>query len=205
MIGRGILDRSSLCATKLWQPFAPLAYMLARMSAARLLAAMGLAAAAAACAPTMGPPPPRSMTGPVTFDARQFAWSQAGGANTIAGRLGYRQGATAFSCAGSSVVLTPETPWSRQRMAVLYGSTERAVLPSDEVRARTANAPAGDAGPYVKRATCDDAGRFTFTGLPDGAWYAITVARPVGQPDAGSTAVMRRVVTRGGRTVSLVL
>ena len=178
--------------------------MLARMSAARLFAALGLAATAAACAPTMGPPPPRP-TGPITFDARQFAWSQASGPNSIAGRLGYRQGATAFSCAGSTVVLTPETPWSRQRMAVLYGSTERAALPSDEVRARTDRAPPGDAGPYVKRATCDEAGRFTFTGLPDGAWYAITVARPAGQPDAESTALMRRVVTRGGRTVSLVL
>ena len=179
--------------------------MLARMSAVRLLAALGLAAAAAACAPTMGPPPPGAMTGPVTFDARQFAWSQASGANTIAGRLTYKQGATAFSCAGSSVVLTPETPWSRRRMEVLYGSAERAALPSDEVRARTPSAPAGDAGPFVKRATCDDTGRFTFSGLPDGAWYAITVARPAGQGSAPATALMRRVVTRGGRTVQLVL
>lgn len=179
--------------------------MLARMSAARLLAALGLAATAAACTPTLGPPPPGPMGGSTAFDERQFAWSQAPGPNTIAGRLAYRQGATAFTCAGSSVVLTPETPWSRQRMAVLYGSTERAALPSDEVRARTPNAPKGDAAPFVKRATCDEAGRFIFTGLPDGAWYAITVARPLGQDGAPSTALMRRVVTRAGRTVSLAL
>jgi hypothetical protein len=178
--------------------------MLARMPAARLIAALGLAALAAACAPTMATraPPPGSM-GPVAFDAGQFAWSQASGSGVIAGRLTYRAGPTAFSCAGSSVVLTPETPWSRRRMAVLYGSTERAVLPADEVRARTPNAPAGDAGPYVKRTTCDDMSRFTFSGLPDGAWYAITVAKPQGQDSAPSTALMRRVVTRGGRTVAL--
>jgi hypothetical protein len=180
--------------------------MLAPMLTARLTAALGLAALACACAPSLGPrPPPPGPMGPVTFDARQFAWSQAPGANTIAGRLTYRQGPAPFTCAGSSVVLTPETPWSRRRMAVLYGSTERAVLPADEVRARTPGAPAGDAGPYVKRTTCDEMGRFTFSGLPDGAWYVITVAKPQGQPDADSTALMRRVVTRAGRTVALTL
>ena len=178
--------------------------MLAGMPAARHLAALGLAALACACAPTMGLPPPGPM-GPVAFDAGQFAWSRAPGSNVVAGRLTYRAGPTAFTCAGSSVVLTPETPWSRRRMAVLYGSTERAVLPADEVRARTPNAPAGDAGPFVKRATCDEMGRFTFSGLPDGAWYAITVARPMGQDSGPSTALMRRVVTRCGRTVALTL
>jgi hypothetical protein len=84
-------------------------------------------------------------------------------------------------------------------MAALYGSTERAALPSSAVRARTPNAPAGDAGPFVKRTTCDATDRFSFSGLPDGAWYAIVLARPAGQADAESMALMRRVTTRGGR------
>jgi hypothetical protein len=56
----------------------------------------------------------------------------------------------------------------------------------------------------VKRTTCDDADQFAFGGLPDGAWYAITVAKPAN--GAGSTvALMKRVVVRGGRTTAVVL
>ncbi len=88
-------------------------------------------------------------------------------------------------------------------MAALYGSAERAARPSDEVCRRSPTAPAGDAGPFLKRTTCDDADQFAFGGLPDGAWYAITIVRPVG--GSATMALMRRVVVRGGRTVPLVM
>jgi len=113
-------------------------------------------------------------------------------------------GPTRYSCAGASVVLTPETAWSARRMAALYGSTDRAALPSEEVRARTPRAPQGDAGPYVKRTTCDDADQFAFGGLPDGAWYAITIVKPVGVTGP-NVALMKRIVVRGGRMVPLAL
>jgi hypothetical protein len=180
------------------------------MSRAPLISALGLAAFVSACAPSLGPPPPRGappppISGSARFSPGDFAWSQRPGANVIAGRVAYRQGPVRYSCAGASVVLTPETAWSRQRMAVLYGSTERAALPTDEVRARTPRAPAGDAGPYVKRTTCDEADQFAFGNLADGAWYAITVARPADNPKGESMALMRRVVLRGGRTVNVAL
>jgi hypothetical protein len=179
------------------------------MSRAPLISALGLAALASACAPSLGPPPPSAPPPPISgnarFSAADFAWSQRAGNNVIAGRVAYRQGQVRFSCAGASVVLTPETAWSRRRMAVLYGSTERAALPTDEVRARTSSAPPGDAGPFVKRTTCDEADQFAFGGLADGAWYAITVARPVGSPKGASVALMKRVVVRGGRTVTVGL
>ncbi|MBL8553254.1 MAG: hypothetical protein JNL41_03170 [Phenylobacterium sp.] len=175
---------------------------------------VGLAALLSACTPTLGPPPPGGrpapppppppMSGSAQFNAGDFAWSQRPGGNIIAGRVAYAQGRTRYTCAGSSVVLTPETAWSARRMAALYGSAERAALPADEVRARTPAAPPGDAGPYVKRTTCDDADQFAFGGLADGAWYAITIVRPVGGP-GGTMALMKRVVVRGGRTVPLAL
>ncbi|MDP3299269.1 MAG: hypothetical protein Q8M38_04105, partial [Phenylobacterium sp.] len=96
------------------------------------------------------------------------------------------------------VVLTPETPWTRRRMSILYSSPEAAALPADEVRARTPSAPNDDYSSFVRRSTCDAADRFSFSNLPDGAWFVITVARP--SAGAGeSVAIMRRVVTRGGR------
>jgi hypothetical protein len=75
---------------------------------------------------------------------------------------------------------------------------------SSDLRARTPNAPPGDAGPFVRRTTCDDADQFAFAGLPDGAWYAITIARPVGGA-GGTVALMKRVVLRGGKTTPLAL
>lgn len=178
------------------------------MTRLRLPAVFAAAAALSACAgPSLGPPPPgsRPAPGPAVFRPADFAWSQKAGRNTIAGHVTYREGATRFSCAGQGVVLTPETPWSRRRMSVLYGSAERAAAPAAEVRARTPDAPPGDAGPFVKRTTCDSNDRFSVAGLPDGAWYAIVLARPVGQPRAEGVALMRRVTTRGGRVANVEL
>ena len=185
--------------------------MLAPRRSIPLAAVLATAVLTTACAtqgpsgpgPSQTPPPP--VSGNAQFNAGDFAWSQRAGANIIAGKVAYRQGAVRYTCAGSAVVLTPETAWSARRMTALYGSAERAALPADEVRRRTPSAPAGDAGPYVKRTTCDEADQFAFGSLPDGAWYAITIARPVGAPSGGTMALMRRIVVRGGRTVPLAL
>jgi hypothetical protein len=109
-----------------------------------------------------------------------------------------------FTCQGASVILTPETPWSRRRMEVLYLSSERAALPADEVRARTAEAPPGDSSPFIKRTTCDASDRFSFSHLPAGAWYVITIAKPT-RGSGPSLALMRRVVTRGGKATNVSL
>lgn len=172
---------------------------------ARLLAAAALIGLVSACAPALGPPPP-GMPPPAPdapFSAAAFAWSQAPGKNSIVGKL--VAGPVKYTCSGSSVILTPETPWSRRRMQVLYKSDVRSALPADEVRARTAQAAPGDSGPYIKRAVCDANDRFSFAGLPDGAWYVITVAKPVAAPSGPSMALMRRVTTRGGKITAVEL
>ena len=163
---------------------------------------MGLVSA---CAPTLGPAPP-GMPPPAPdapFSAADFAWSQVPGRNSIVGRL--VAGPVKYSCEGSQVVLTPETPWSRRRMQVLYKSDQQAALPTDEVRARGPQAAPGDSNPFVKRAICDAGDHFSFAGLPDGAWYVITIAKPVGAPGGPSMALMHRVVTRGGRMTPVEL
>ncbi|MGH7010030.1 MAG: hypothetical protein ACREEX_04265, partial [Caulobacteraceae bacterium] len=102
----------------------------------------------------------------------------------------------AYQCAGGDVILTPETRWSRRRMIILYGSATSAEIPVSVVRAREPTGPAADYARYVRRATCDDANRFHFRGLPAGRWFVITVAKPVGGGEG--VAVMRRVVTGDG-------
>jgi hypothetical protein len=177
----------------------------------RILAAAALLGSLTACAPTLGPPPPGR--GPViappaaadvTFRASDFAWSQVPGRNTLSGALGHA-GPVRYTCAGATVVLTPETPWAARRMQVLYKSNDRAALAVDDVRSRQKLAPPGDSNPYVKRAVCDAADHFTFTNLPDGSWYVVTLAKPVSAPNAAQMAIMRRVVTRGGRVISFEL
>jgi hypothetical protein len=168
----------------------------------RLLTAFALLTLVAGCAPTLGPPPGRlgPPSGSAAFRTGDFEWAQAKGRNGLTGKIAYRRGPLRYTCAGATVVLTPETPWTRQRMVVLYNSAERAALPADAVRARTPKAPpGGDYSAFVRRTTCDPTDRYSFSGLPDGAWYVITVAKPVGDPKGESVALMRRAVTRAGR------
>lgn len=174
----------------------------------RSLAALALTGLLAACAtPSLGPPPPGYQPptpGEPMFRASEFAWSMQPGGASILGRMAVPKTGTRYTCQGASVILTPDTPWSRRRMEVLYLSSERAALPADEVRARTSEAPPGDSTPFIKRTTCDATDHFAFAGLPDGVWFVITIAKPAhgGGP---SLALMRRVTTKGGKVANVVL
>jgi hypothetical protein len=171
-----------------------------------MFSALAAAAALAGCAPTLGPPPPGRPQPPAasSFRAEDFAWSTEAGRGGIAGRVTYHSGKTRFGCANATVILTPETGWTRRRMQVLYRSSESAAEPAEAVRARTPAAPAGDYSAFVRRTTCDAESRFSFSGLPDGAWYAITIAKPASGEGPG-IALMKRVVTQNGRVTPLAL
>lgn len=178
------------------------------MQRTAFLAVCALALASCAEGPAgFGPPPPGAYEpippGAATFDSRDFAWSTAHGAASISGALAYHQGGAQYSCQGGDVLLTPETAWSRRRMIILYGSARAAAAPVSIVRARTPSAGAEDYARFVRRTTCDQANHFSFHGLPDGAWFAITLGKPVDRPGE-PIAVMRRVETHGGE-VSVTL
>ena len=83
-------------------------------------------------APPPPPPPPPSSGG---FRDADFGWSTASGNGQIVGALAYKGAAARYTC--QDVVLTPETPWSRARMRMLYLSTTSSAVPVDDVRART--------------------------------------------------------------------
>ena len=169
------------------------------MSIRPLVALSALAAAVAACAPVppaggYGPPPTAAV-----FNAQDFAWSTRQGQAGIEGRVDYRRDGRAYACTGSAG-LTPDTPYTRQRFAALYGSTDRAAVPEAVVRARNVPDPNADYRAYVRSERCEN-GRFRFSGLPDGGWFVIV---PV---NAGQDRVvlMRFVQTRGGRVTQIVM
>ncbi len=172
------------------------------MKRTALLAIIPLALAACAEGPSeLGGGPAPSETPPsasaAAFDARDFAWSTPAGDSSIMGALTYHRGPARYTCQGSDVLLTPETAWSRRRMIILYGSANAAAAPVSIVRARTPSAGTGDYARFVRRTTCDESNHFSFRSLPDGAWFVITVGKPVdgaGEP----IAVTRRVETHGG-------
>jgi hypothetical protein len=130
------------------------------------------------------------------FRESDFAWSRGTGAGSVAGILTFHDGPTRYSCRGRDVILTPETPWVRRRMYILYGSIDSAAVPADIVRARTPATSSGDYASYARKTICDMSNRFSFQDLPNGVWYVITLARP--DDGTGTVAVMRRVEVRGG-------
>ena len=62
-------------------------------------------------------------------------------------------------------------------------------------RERTPPEHSADYARYARKASCDANGNFSFSGLPNGVWYVITVATPA---NGTKMAVMRRVTTNGG-------
>ena len=164
---------------------------------------MASACATEGVAPPMAGAPPAAAT--AAFRTSDFAWSTAPGTGRIEGQLSYRPMGKVHSCAAAGVLLTPDTPWVRSRMNILYSSTEKAILPADEVRRRTPPERSQDYSSFVRRTSCDSAGRFSFSGLPDGTWYVITVARPQPAGSGSDIAIMRRVTTKGSKVVNISL
>jgi hypothetical protein len=171
------------------------------------LLAIGTCAALGACAevpPLQPPPPPPVAARPApAFQPSEFSWSTERGSAIVRGLVDYAQGDRHYTCAGQ-VVLTPDAPYSRTRILQLYGSTERADLPVDEVRARQDRRPSADYSAYVRKEGCDASGHFQFTGLPSGGWFVIVVA----QPQSGNVppmALMRHVETHAGAVRTVVL
>ena len=163
------------------------------------LAASALAACESGGGASVGPAPsgpaytPPSSGGNEAFRDSDFAWSTGAGSGAINGVLAFSGPGGKYTC--SDVILAPETPWSRARMHILYLSTTQAAMPVDDVKGRTPPEHSADYQRYARKTSCDANGAFSFSGLPNGAWYVITVATPA---NGTRMAVMRRVTTNGG-------
>jgi hypothetical protein len=136
---------------------------------------------------------PPSRGGPESFSEGDFAWSLGSGPGSVDGLMAYRSGGARYTC--QDVVLAPETPWSRARMRILYLSTTQAAMPVEDVKSRTPPEHGAEYARYARHATCDAGGHFAFSGIPNGAWYAITVAAPVN--GGVRMAVMKRIEIDG--------
>lgn len=173
----------------------------------RIAGLIGVLVLASGCAATGGGPPAATSAPAATaaFRTADFAWSKQVGRGRIDGQLVYAAGKQAYTCANSTVVLTPETPWVSRRMMILYNSEKAATLPADEVRSRTPPERSQDYSAFARRTTCDATEHFSFQALPDGTWFVITVAKPTVAGAGRDMAIMRRVTIRNGEAVKLRL
>ncbi len=170
------------------------------MSLARFACAAGLAFLVCGCATEGRAPAPQPVADAnAAFRTADFGWSKAVGKGRIEGQLTYSAAGKGFICGDTSVVLTPETPWVRRRMMILYNSNDYSALPADEVRGRTPPERSQDYSAFVRRTKCDAGNHFVFTDLPDGAWFVITVAHPSVPGASRDIAIMRRVIVRNGQ------
>jgi hypothetical protein len=152
--------------------------------------------------PPPPPPPPPEAAAPAgifivtPFKADDFAWSVKPGSARIQGLTDPRA-----SCAGKTVALTPVTPYSRERIRALYGSTTYAIEPLEVVRGRNIVNDNPAMRGYVRAVRCEANGTFTFEKIPAGNYFIIS---EVTDP-SGAKVIMRQVTAVASRTLQAPL
>ena len=152
------------------------------------VAVLSLAAALAGCAA-----PSPAVKEP--FDLQALAPYRRDDGATLVGQatMPIVNGQTA-TCAGADVTLFPDTPYYREifgRMAKGQASD----LGANKEAARS----------YLRGATCDAQGRFSFTGLPAASWIVIVDVHwiHVGQPQ--KTGLAKGAITKAKATARVEL
>jgi hypothetical protein len=143
------------------------------------------------------------------FDPQAVAWSKKPGKNSIAGtaELTTRAGTTK-TCAGLEVRLVPDAPYTRDRVAMLYGTTDEGFVNAAEAKEVQERSEAV-VDPAYKRShkvsTCDAKGHFAFTNLADGSYYVLApvVWRAAGNAGTDGGFLMQRVDLAGGKSKRL--
>ncbi len=141
----------------------------------------------------------------VPFSPEEASFVNKSGKNSVSGEaFRKRNDGVVVTCAGEEVSLIPVTQYSTQRIAYIYGNTNRGKTASALVSAGKADVQ------YLamaKNTVCDSSGKFTFTGIADGDYFVTTAVlwNPTGGiiPEGGFH--MARVSVRGGQKVNLVL
>ncbi|MBX9825189.1 MAG: hypothetical protein K2Y27_09350 [Xanthobacteraceae bacterium] len=139
------------------------------------------------------------------FDEQEVAWSAGQGTNSIKGNAVLRtRGGDVKTCAGFTAALSPVSTYTSERMAHLYGGTDRGY---NDVRQIV---PAPDALlRFIRTTVCDSQGNFVFDKLPDGEYFVnvqVTWQAPstYGLSNQGGN-LMQKVRVAGGEARSIVL
>jgi hypothetical protein len=150
------------------------------------------------------------------YSVDEIAWSRSEGSNQIEGSGRQMRNGVAKTCAGEKIFLRPRSTVEDRRNLVIFGSDRRA-----RITALRYMEVAGTENPDMpvipktydddaRRATCSPDGRFSFSGLPDGEYYASVMVFPEEYrgkvtPIETIDVLLQRVSVEGGRTTVLDL
>lgn len=144
------------------------------------------------------------------FDPQAVAWSKKPGNNAITGTAELTLRGQSKTCAGLEVRLVPDARYTRERVAMLYGTATEGFVDAEAAR-RVQERPGAVVDPAYARShkvdTCDAKGRFAFNGLADGTYYVLApvVWRKAGATTTDGGFLMERVNVKGGETKRLQL
>lgn len=147
-------------------------------------------------------------TSPV-YSAAEVAWSKPYGPNIIDGIGLLAASGEVKTCAGEDVYLRPRSALEDHRNNAIYGSLVWARISADKfMSAINPETPRMAVPPKAyeadaRQARCSIDGKFLFTGLPDGEYYATVMIIPresLGKPVsiADVEVVMRHITVAGG-------
>jgi hypothetical protein len=155
---------------------------------------LGLPLACAACS---APKPVRESVAPSVKVQAKFDYSEhepyaKAGRNVLSGRAFLRQqGDSVVTCAGNRVLLVPATAYFREAFWHLIVSRREAQPPETVYPSLKS---------MIRRAECDAEGKFSFSEVPDGAWFVLT---QVNAPDGGVLIGELALSNAGAATVLL--
>lgn len=137
------------------------------------------------------------------FNENQAQELMQPGTGTIKGNAFLRQaGGGVVTCAGSTVNLIPATDYAKERITMIYGSSDSGIARTVEFKFR-------DDQPgyfiHTKNTKCDSQGNFQFEDIAAGEFFVTTfVSWSVGRIEQGGL-LMHRYEIRPGQTATHVL
>jgi hypothetical protein len=124
-----------------------------------------------------------------TFSLPAHAIYLQSGTAALVGSVHLGAGPGGQTCAASRVYLVPDTPFFAYKVKSIAADDDTEDAGFDDDRFDN----------IVRRATCDAAGQFRFTGLPEAPWIIVTnISLPKGQTGA---ALAAHIATQGGQTL----
>ena len=135
------------------------------------------------------------------FDPSLAAHIMELGANTITGQAFLRQrGGGVVTCAGATVDLFPQTPYSRERVLNLYGTITQ---PSQGTR--FLDDPDPRYLELTRETICDADGNFRFADVPDGEYFVIARVQWEVASSTQGGPVMAPAAVSGGEEVHVLI
>jgi hypothetical protein len=122
----------------------------------------------------------------------------------VSGNASLKSGGTAYTCAGQSANLIPDTAYARARMTAIFGNATRGTRAASLGPVKFER----DDPLYVstlRTARCDASGSFSFPSVPDGVWYVTANVKWQGASQVEGSSMMQRVDVQGGRLVKVML